>query len=1424
MIDPKELIAQFQNITNGVMKENENTGVVKFLRATVKTLEGVVAKIDAFLKSKNIDVGEKLEMLSGKVADAGVRGRAMLASAQEEIKSKGVIGAMKSGWSDAKTAVSEKFTSDTERSGAPPDSAQDPASPGSPAPANPPSVITILQNSISALAGSIEDLSKRAIPGFAPPPPTPQETQVGAQPVQTEEDATKESSKLLSKLQEIGTSIEGLYAKMSADGSSKPDGVDVSTSESSSAADYADSLTQSRERAERRAKEILEEKAAVKEKALRGAKPKGTNWFFKIFSAIGRIAPFIVGGLGKVLTAVVPALVSLTGKMVGGILTRLVPGLAGAIARGTGGIVKGALSMAGKGLWGGAKMLVTKGAPALWVGAKALGTGLATAIGATGLAIGGAVIGAGLLIYGGYKLYKYLNRNSVATDIFGQLTRLRLLMYGFNDAKKEHYYRIMELEMMMKDYVQLKDGRVSMVKFDAKFKDKVRELFEVKPAEKEKYTILNTWFARRFMPAFKSFLNAFMPLGPNLYLDNIDKLSNDQVFTLASKLIPPTSIYDVTQVPTFDDPAISVSSQEVDDMLAAIRTKAKTNSKALEGPGAQKTQEQVDKQTDTLATAAAAKAAQTTQAGIPVVTPPKSEAAVATVPQTPPPATTSVEPPPPATTSVEPPPPKVDSRTIVDGPSSQSAQRNSMNRLSIKPLIKTPSASSVPSTISPTPTAVTPPNLNLPASKIETPNQEGEAPVKDTPGKPPVPVPTAAPAEATKLNVAPGGLQPGDKSLQGIAIGPKGNASRIPGLHPKVFSLFSGMAKEFNTLTGKNVTVNESFRTYDDQMELRRLYPRKAAKPGNSIHEFGMALDINSPEANQLDEMGLLRKYGFTRPVGGETWHIEPAGVAVNPQAAKANPQHREEALDSSPGRGGGGYGATESTPLGKRNLPLQKKLFAQGSASTVDLSTLPKKDSDLPTMEGPATLPPTPPTSTPTPPTPTPAPPPQAAKTPDVSASPKSSQSTSTTTSPQTTPESSSVSKSSTESSLGKSGIDTAPASSLQASTKDSNANLDAGAIGTKNLSPIDAIKKASNLVGMNPETMVTFAKLESSLDPNAGAKTSSAKGLFQITKPTWNGLLTEQGPRYNIPKDADIFDPYYNSVMGISYAKENSKAVIPAGRQVGLTDEASLYLAHHFGPSGSERLIKAYASNPNQPTEKAVSIDSFKANKPALAGKTVGQYIQSLLGKMSTAAKTPETAYKGMKGVKTTQDTAAPSQSPTKPSTGSYAASTQPSQTPDSPKYKDGKLQLDAPPGVSGPAIPPPAIPPATTAKMQRTEVASAEREPTTYTPQRSSSQMPIPPQPSYTQKLDPNSEILNNQLTVLTDIKKILESFAGKAGQYNQQQPHPPAASPPPSRMTSAPEQVSAPQAQQAFAAAPMSRAPSSTSVSMSRRQLT
>ena len=49
----------------------------------------------------------------------------------------------------------------------------------------------------------------------------------------------------------------------------------------------------------------------------------------------------------------------------------------------------------------------------------------------------------------------------------------------------------------------------------------------------------------------------------------------------------------------------------------------------------------------------------------------------------------------------------------------------------------------------------------------------------------------------------------------------------------------------------------------------------RAARPGKSKHEVGLAFDMNSADANKAIGMGLFDKYGFQRPIAAEPWHVE---------------------------------------------------------------------------------------------------------------------------------------------------------------------------------------------------------------------------------------------------------------------------------------------------------------------------------------------------------------------------------------------------------------------------------------------------------------------------------------------------------------------------------------------------------------------
>jgi hypothetical protein len=51
------------------------------------------------------------------------------------------------------------------------------------------------------------------------------------------------------------------------------------------------------------------------------------------------------------------------------------------------------------------------------------------------------------------------------------------------------------------------------------------------------------------------------------------------------------------------------------------------------------------------------------------------------------------------------------------------------------------------------------------------------------------------------------------------------------------------------------------------------------------MHNYGHAIDVNTPDVDRLMQRGLLAKYGFWRPLmqpsvkNKESWHLEPVGL-----------------------------------------------------------------------------------------------------------------------------------------------------------------------------------------------------------------------------------------------------------------------------------------------------------------------------------------------------------------------------------------------------------------------------------------------------------------------------------------------------------------------------------------------------------------
>jgi hypothetical protein len=190
-------------------------------------------------------------------------------------------------------------------------------------------------------------------------------------------------------------------------------------------------------------------------------------------------------------------------------------------------------------------------------------------------------------------------------------------------------------------------------------------------------------------------------------------------------------------------------------------------------------------------------------------------------------------------------------------------------------------------------------------------------------------------------------------------------------------------------------------------------------------------------------------------------------------------------------------------------------------------------------------------------------------------------------------------------------------------------------------------AIRKASQVTGAKFSYLLATAKVESNLNPNAAAKTSSAGGLFQFIDRTWLGTMKEAGPLLGYSRYADAItrtddgrytvsdpamrreimalrqDPTANALMAGVFTNSNSKHLTnKLGRA---PTDGELYMAHFMGASGAARLITAAENNPG-----AVAAQSFsaaaRANKSIFFDKTgrarnFAEVTQNLAGRFDMA-----------------------------------------------------------------------------------------------------------------------------------------------------------------------------------------------------------
>jgi soluble lytic murein transglycosylase-like protein len=196
-------------------------------------------------------------------------------------------------------------------------------------------------------------------------------------------------------------------------------------------------------------------------------------------------------------------------------------------------------------------------------------------------------------------------------------------------------------------------------------------------------------------------------------------------------------------------------------------------------------------------------------------------------------------------------------------------------------------------------------------------------------------------------------------------------------------------------------------------------------------------------------------------------------------------------------------------------------------------------------------------------------------------------------------------------------------------------------------------AIRLASLRTGVEFSYLMELASIESSFNPQARAKTTTASGLYQFKEESWLDAVKSYGGRYALgdvaahiehagdaddadataqPRIADAallqqvlalrMQPHYAALMAAERVRTSrSRLASTLEREPGRTD---LYLTHFFGTTGAISFLKALHENPDRiageifpgPAHRNSSIFHKRNNQP----RTVAEVYQLLARKFNT------------------------------------------------------------------------------------------------------------------------------------------------------------------------------------------------------------
>lgn len=172
-----------------------------------------------------------------------------------------------------------------------------------------------------------------------------------------------------------------------------------------------------------------------------------------------------------------------------------------------------------------------------------------------------------------------------------------------------------------------------------------------------------------------------------------------------------------------------------------------------------------------------------------------------------------------------------------------------------------------------------------------------------------------------------------------------------------------------------------------------------------------------------------------------------------------------------------------------------------------------------------------------------------------------------------------------------------------------------------------VSAIRQASARTGVDFAYLMEKAAAESSFNPAAKSKSSSATGLFQFIESTWVKMVKAHGAKYGLGGLADSIDekgrvsdpakkqeilalrndPEKAAALAAEYALENKRYLERAveGGQVGSTE---LYLAHFLGAGGAAGFLNAMKDNPLAPAADLMP-KAARANRGVFYDRETGR-----------------------------------------------------------------------------------------------------------------------------------------------------------------------------------------------------------------------